>query len=283
MPEPIFRFAPSPNGDLHLGHALSAMLNHDMAQRVSGRFLVRIEDIDAARSRPSYAARILADLDWLGLKYEHPVRHQSEHIPEYRAALDHLTALGLTYPSFASRSEIRAAVADREPWPRDPDGAPVFPGLDRDLDPDLTKRRISAAEPHVLRLHMARAAALAGPLTWQETGAAQALVSADPSLWGDVILARRDAPASYHLAVVVDDAAQGVTDIVRGQDLFPATAVHRLLQQLLGLPEPRYHHHRLMLDEYGQKLSKSLKSKTLRVLQVAGATPSDIRRMAGLG
>jgi glutamyl-Q tRNA(Asp) synthetase len=288
MPEPVFRFAPSPNGDLHLGHALSAILNHDMARAAGGRFLVRIEDVDGARARPEFVDRILADLDWLGLAYERPVRRQSEHLSDYRAALDRLAAAGLVYPSFASRAAVAAEIArlEREtgrPAPRDPDGAPLFPGLDRDLPPDEAARRIAAGEPHALRLRMELAAARAGPLAWEETGAGPGgetgRVAADPRAWGDVVLSRKDAPASYHLAVVVDDAAQGVTDVVRGRDLFHATSVHRLLQALLGLPVPRWHHHRLVLDEAGRKLSKSAKSTSLRALRTAGATADDVRRM----
>jgi glutamyl-Q tRNA(Asp) synthetase len=287
--QPVFRFAPSPNGDLHLGHALSAMLNHDAARASGGRFLVRIEDIDGDRSRPEFVARILEDLRWLGLDFEVPVRRQSDHVAEYRAALDRLAAMGLVYPAFASRAEIRRAVAEREaatgrPHPRDPDGAPLDTGIDRARDPAEAARRIAAGEPHALRLKMDEAAARAGPLTWEESGdfGPTGLVPADPRAWGDVVLARKDAPASYHVAVVVDDAAQGVTDVIRGGDLFQATSVHRLLQALLGLPAPRYRHHRLVLGADGRKLSKSDGSTSLRSLRATGATPADIRRLVGL-
>lgn len=286
MPTPVFRFAPSPNGELHLGHALSAILNHDLARAAGGRFLVRIEDVDAARARPAFVAGILADLDWLGLAFERPPRFQSDHVADYRAAIDRLAAMGLVYPSFASRADVAAAVAEAEratgrPVPRDPDGAPLHPGLDRDLDPTDAARRVAAGEPHALRLRMAEAAALAGPLAWDEAGEGPGgetgTVAADPLAWGDVVLARKDAPASYHLAVVVDDAAQGVTDVVRGRDLFHATAVHRLLQTLIGLPAPRYRHHGLVLGPDGRKLSKSLKSEGLAALRAAGVTPADVR------
>ncbi|WP_075217317.1 tRNA glutamyl-Q(34) synthetase GluQRS [Mongoliimonas terrestris] len=291
----MFRFAPSPNGDLHLGHALSALLNAEAAAASGGRMRVRIEDIDGERSRPAFVARILEDLDWLGIAYERPVRRQSDHLASYQGALVHLAALGLTYPSFASRAAVRAATEAEaartgRPAPRDPDGAPLHPGLDRDLDPAAAAARIAAGEPHAMRLRMDRAVALAGPLSWRErdvdpdghpTGTVRR-VAADPAAWGDVVLARKDAPASYHLAVVVDDAAEGITEVIRGADLFHATAVHRLLQVLLGLPEPVYRHHRLILGEDGRKLSKSAGSAGLRALRAAGATPADIRRLVGL-
>ena len=285
---PVFRFAPSPNGYLHLGHALSALINADMARAAGGRLLLRIEDIDAARCRPEYEAAIYADLAWLGITWERPVRRQSEHYDDYRAALAKLDALGLIYPSFESRAEIAMMVAGRDAkgrWPRDPDGVPLYPGNAKAL-PQAERARRMASEPYALRLDMAAAVTRAGALTWQETGAGPAgetgSIAADPAIWGDVILARKDAPASYHLAVVVDDAAQGVTDVVRGADLFHATSVHRLLQALLGLPEPRYHHHRLILDADGKKLSKSTAATGLHELRAQGATAADIRRRVGL-
>jgi glutamyl-Q tRNA(Asp) synthetase len=288
MPPPVFRFAPSPNGYLHLGHALSALINADMAQAAGGRLLLRIEDIDASRCRPEFEKAIDEDLAWLGLKWERPVRRQSEHFDDYRAALAKLEAMGLIYPSFESRAEIAMMVAGREargPWPRDPDGAPLYPGAAKSL-PRAERQRRMASEPYALRLDMQAAQGRAGHLTWHETGAGSAgesgTVAADPAAWGDVVLARKDAPASYHLAVVVDDAAQAVTDVVRGRDLFHATGVHRLLQALLGLPSPRYCHHRLVLDADGNKLSKSTSATGLRELRAAGATPAEIRRLVGL-
>jgi glutamyl-Q tRNA(Asp) synthetase len=277
---PVFRFAPSPNGYLHLGHALSALLNADMARAAGGRLLLRIEDIDAARCRPEYEAAIYEDLAWLGIAWEEPVRRQSEHYDGYRAALASLEALGLVYPSFESRAEIAALVAAREPWPRDPDGAPLYPGDAKAMPAAERKRRMDAGEPYALRLDTPAAMARAGSLTWTETD--QGLVVADATAWGDVILARKDTPTSYHLAVVVDDAAQGVTDVVRGRDLFHATSVHRLLQTLLDLPGPRYRHHRLILDADGNKLSKSTAATGLRELRAQGVTPADIRRRVGL-
>ncbi|WP_181701257.1 tRNA glutamyl-Q(34) synthetase GluQRS [Chthonobacter albigriseus] len=291
MSRPVFRFAPSPNGDLHLGHALSAMLNAEAARTAGGRMLVRIEDIDLDRARPAFVQRILDDLDWLGIDYERPVRRQSEHLADYRAALDRLAGMGLTYPAFASRAEIRAAVASREAedgraWPRDPDGAPIYPGLDRDLPVETAATRIAAGEPHAIRLRMDAAVERTGPLSWTEEGEGPAgetgLVRGDPAAWGDVVLFRKDAPASYHLAVVVDDAAQGVSHVIRGRDLFHATAVHRLLQSLLDLPAPVYRHHRLILGPDGRKLSKSVASTSLRALRAEGATAEDIRRLVGL-
>ena len=285
MSTPVFRFAPSPNGYLHVGHALSALVNFEMARAAGGRFLLRIEDIDAARCRPQYEAAIYEDLAWLGLAWEEPVRRQSAHLDDYRAALTRLD--GLLYPSFESRGDIARLVAEREmhaPWPRDPDGAPLYPGDARSLSPAERRRRMAAGEPYALRLDMAAALARTGPLTWIETGdgSKTGSVTANPQMWGDVVLARKEMPTSYHLSVVVDDARQGVTHVVRGQDLFASTSVHRVLQALLGLPAPAYHHHRLILDADGQKLSKSTRATALRALREAGASAADIRRMVGL-
>jgi glutamyl-Q tRNA(Asp) synthetase len=288
---PVFRFAPSPNGYLHLGHALSALLNADMAKAAGGRLLLRIEDIDAARCRPEYEAAIYEDLAWLGIAWEEPVRRQSEHDADYRAALGKLDAMGLIYTSFESRAEIARLVAERETrgaWPRDPDGAPLYPGNAKTGSEAERAQRMAAGEPYALRLDMTAALARPGMtmLTWMETGAGPlgetGSVAADPAAWGDVILARKETPTSYHLAVVVDDAAQGVTEVVRGCDLFHATSVHRLLQALLGLPAPRYHHHRLILDAGGNKLSKSTLATGLRELRAQGATAADIRKAVGL-
>jgi len=289
MPPPAFRFAPSPNGYLHLGHALSALLNADMAKAVGGRLMLRIEDIDVARCRAEYEAAIYEDLAWLGLVWEQPVRRQSEHFADYRAALGKLDAMGLIYPSFESRTEITVLVEARKKhghWPYDPDGAPIYPGDAKSLSPFERARRMASGEPYALRLDVAAALARTGPLTWAETGAGPAgetgTVSANPAAWGDVILARKDAPASYHLAVTVDDSAQGVTDVVRGLDLFHASSIHRLLQALLGLPQPRYHHHRLILDAEGRKLSKSTQATGLRDLRVQGVRAAAIREIVGL-
>ena len=280
---PVFRFAPSPNGYLHLGHALSALINAEAASAAGGRLLLRIEDIDLARCRAEYEAAIYEDLAWLDIHWEQPVRRQSKHFADYRAALQRLEAMGLIYPSFESRAEIAALVMEREragAWPRDPDGAPLYPGAARDMAPAERARRIAAGEAYALRLNMAKALPRACAVSWQEAG--RGAIAADPAAWGDVVLARKDTPASYHLAVTVDDALQGVTDVVRGQDLFHATSVHRLLQSLLGLPEPRYRHHRLLLDAEGRKLSKSTAATALRTLRTQGLTPADIRGMVGL-
>jgi glutamyl-Q tRNA(Asp) synthetase len=285
----ILRFAPSPNGYLHLGHAYSALLNHDMARDLGGRLLLRIDDIDVARCRPEYEAAIYQDLAWLGISWGTSVRRQSEQFDDYRSALAKLEAQGLIYPSFESRSEIAALVAARERqghWPRDPDGVLLYPGDARQLPAAERERRRRAGEPYALRLALDAAIARAGVLTWTETGSGPqgqtGVVEAAPQMWGDVVLARKEVPASYHLAVAVDDARQGVTDVVRGQDLFWATGIHRLLQALLGLPQPVYHHHKLILDADGRKLSKSTQATSLHELRAAGATPADVRRMVGL-
>lgn len=277
----VFRFAPSPNGYLHLGHAFSALTNFAAAQAADGRFLLRIEDIDQTRSRPEYEAAIYEDLAWLGIRWEEPVRRQSEHMGDYAKALELLDKMGLVYAGFMSRAEIIAATA-APGWPHDPDGAPLYPGTERTETAETQARRRAEGAPYALRLNMERAIAMAahGARTWEEHG--EGTVATGPQRWGDVVVARRDIPTSYHLAVVVDDAAQGVSDVVRGRDLYEATGVHVLLQRLLGLPTPRYRHHRLIVDADGRKLAKSDGDTSLRSLRQAGATPADIRRMVGL-
>jgi glutamyl-Q tRNA(Asp) synthetase len=284
----IFRFAPSPNGYLHLGHAYSALLNAEMARECGGRLLLRMEDIDTTRCRPEYERAIYEDLEWLGVSWQAPVRRQSEHFDDYRAALTKLEKQGLIYSSFESRGEINALVAERErhgPWPRDPDGVPLYPGNARNLPAAERARRRRDGAPYALRLAMDAAVARAGVPTWAETGRGpkgeSGRIAAVPQIWGDVVLARKEAPTSYHLAVTIDDALTGVTDVVRGQDLFWSTGIHRLLQMLLGLPEPTFHHHRLILDAGGRKLSKSTLATSLRDLRAGGATPKDIRRIVG--
>ena len=272
---PVFRFAPSPNGHLHLGHALSALLNADMAKAAGGRLLLRIEDIDETRCRPEYEAAIYEDLAWLGIDWEQPVRRQSEHYEVYRAALARLDSLDLIHPSFESRAEIARAAAGT-----DPDGAPLYSGAAKGLSKAERERRVASGEPYALRLDMQAAVARAGALNWHEISEGE--VVAKPELWGDVILARKETPTSYHLSVAVDDAAQGVTDVVRGHDLFQATSVHRLLQALLGLAAPRYHHHRLILGAKDNKLSKSTSATGLRELRARGISPAEIRRLVGL-
>lgn len=287
---PTYRFAPSPNGYLHLGHALSACLNFDSARETEGRFLLRIEDIDQTRCRPEFETAIYEDLAWLGLKWEEPVRRQSEEFAAYRAALARLAEMGLVYPSFESRREIARLVAERErsgPWPRDPDGAPLYPGNASGMDAAEQIRRIASGAPYALRLDMTAAIARApASLTWVETGCGAhgetGIVAAEPAVWGDIVLARKETPTSYHLSVVVDDATQGATHVVRGQDLFAATGLHRLLQALLELPEPTYRHHRLILDADGRKLAKSTAATALRALRARGTSPAEVRRMVGL-
>lgn len=282
--QPVFRFAPSPNGLLHLGHAHSALLNFAMARHSGGRFLLRIEDIDPDRCRSEFEAAVYDDLHWLGLDWEVPVRRQSEHFGEYAAALAPLTAQGFTYPCFCSRSQIAAAVFGREDWPLDPDGAPHYPGTCRQLAPKIQHQRLGKGDAAAVRLDVGRAlATLPRLLEWTEEGAGRTRSEpARPERWGDVVLARKDVPTSYHLSVVCDDALQGVTHVVRGADLFEATAIHRLLQHLLGLPAPRYCHHALLLDGHGRKLSKSLASRSLASLRDAGVTPDHVREMAGV-
>jgi glutamyl-Q tRNA(Asp) synthetase len=289
MPPPVFRFAPSPNGHLHLGHAYSALLNFDLARENGGRFLLRIEDIDLTRCRPEFEAAIYEDLAWLGLEWEQPVRRQSAYFDEYRTALERFDAMRLTFPAFESRAEIAHMIADRdvrERWPRDPDGVPIYPGAARQMRHEDRLARMARGDAFAVRLDIERAMEWSEPLTWAETGSGpqreSGEIAADPAAWGDVIVGRKETPTSYHLAVVLDDALQGVTHVVRGQDLFWATSVHRLLQSLLDLPAPIYHHHRLMLDNEGRKLSKSTQATGLRELRMAGATPADIRRLIGL-
>jgi len=286
---PVFRFAPSPNGYLHLGHAYSALLNFDLARQAGGRLLLRIEDIDPARCTEEFEQAIYQDLAWLGIAWERPVRRQSEHLAAYRNALQRLAGLGLIYPSFESRAEIARLVAQREKngaWPRDPDGAPVYPGSAKLLSADARDRLARSGVPFALRLDMAEALARTGETGWTERGEGPGgetgHIAACPQGWGDVVLARKETPTSYHLSVVVDDALQGVSEVVRGADLFHATSLHRLLQHLLALPEPAYRHHRLIRDEEGHKLSKSTQSTGLRELRAGGASPADIRRLVGL-
>jgi glutamyl-Q tRNA(Asp) synthetase len=283
----VLRFAPSPNGALHLGHARSALIAFEMAKRLGGRFLLRIEDIDTARTREEFVTGIYEDLAWLGLTWETPVLRQSLHFADYIAAAEKLQTMGLLYPCFATRAEILAAA---RPDALDPDGAPIYPGICRNLDRSAIARRKSAGQPFTMRLDMERALRLlkdlgtADPLTFTElndNGRAER-IAADPARWGDVVIQRRDVPTSYHLSVVIDDARQGVTHVTRGRDLFAATDVHRLLQALLELPEPFYHHHQLIMDEQGRKLAKSDGDVGLRELRHRGITPADIRRLVGL-
>jgi glutamyl-Q tRNA(Asp) synthetase len=293
MTRPVFRFAPSPNGELHLGHALSALIGYEHAKAAGGRFLLRIEDIDAARNRLEHVAGIFEDLRWLGLEWEEPVLLQSTRMAAYRAATRRLEAQGLLYRCFATRTEIEAAAAGAATDPgTDPDGAPLYPGLWKGRSEHDIAETAAAGRPCALRLDMAAATrAAAGmlhgrPLDFVELGEgddrAPQTVEACPERWGDAVIVRKDIAASYHLAVVVDDAWQGVTHVTRGCDLLAATGLHRLLQVLLGLPAPVYRHHRLIVDAAGRKLSKSAHDTSLRSLRDGGATPGEIRRLAGL-
>lgn len=286
-PPAVFRFAPSPNGALHLGHALSALTAFAMARRINGRFLVRIEDIDTVRCRQEHIDNCLADLAWLGLTWEQPVLRQSEHFKDYAAAAGRLHDMGLLYPCFATRQEIADA---KIPDAVDPDGAPIYPGLHKSMTPDEARARIAAGQPYALRLDMELALREVrqrlGPrqLTFDEidtSGSAHTRVC-KPERWGDTIIIRKDTPASYHLAVIVDDARQGITHVTRGMDLFAATDLHRLLQVLLDLPAPVYHHHRLITGEDGRKLAKSAGDISLANLRQQGITPGQICDMVGL-
>ncbi len=269
----VTRFAPSPTGLLHLGHAFSALTGWRAAHETGGRFLLRIEDIDAGRCREEFVAAIRDDLSWLGLDWDGAVRRQSEHFDDYRAVLEALRALGVLYPCFCSRAEIaRAASAPQG------DTGRVYPGTCRHLGEAERAARIAGGEGYALRLDVALASLLAGALGWHEDGKGR--VAADPRSQGDVVLARKDVPTSYHLAVTVDDASQGVTLVTRGEDLFAATAIHRLLQALLGLPEPRYRHHPLMTDAKGRRLAKRDGALTLGGLREAGRSPGEILRDA---
>ncbi len=284
--QPVLRFAPSPNGELHLGHALSALTNWDMARRLGGRLLLRIEDIDLGRTRQPFVDQIFEDLEWLGITWEQPVRRQSQHFADYDAAAATLAAMGLLYPCFATRAEIEAHAT---PGAVDPDGAPLYPGLHRGLSRGEIAERRAAGERPAIRLDMAAALAAAtrrspGTLTFRAMDDDLHLTDqpAHPERWGDVVIQRKDVPTSYHLAVVVDDALQGVTHVVRGADLLAATDLHRLLQVLLRLPSPIYHHHRLLLGDDGRKLAKSRRDTSLRELRVQGHTADDVRRLIGL-
>lgn len=284
MPQPVFRFAPSPNGYLHLGHAYSALLNYDMARAANGRLLLRIEDIDPTRCRPEYEEAIRQDLEWLGILFERPVRRQSEYFSEYRAALEKLEQDGLLFTSYESRAEIAKLVAAQgADWPRDPEGTPLYPGGAREMSGAERMRRLEKGDPYALRLDLKAALKRVTPLHWTETGEGEPReIEAHPERWGDVVLGRKETPASYHLACVLDDAMQGVTHIVRGMDLYESTSIHRLLQEILGLPAPVYYHHKLILNAGGKKLAKRDPSTTLRDLRAQGWKVSDVRKRVGL-
>jgi glutamyl-Q tRNA(Asp) synthetase len=277
---PVFRFAPSPNGYLHLGHAYSALFNQRLAEETGGRLLLRIENIDPERSRLHFEAALEEDLSWLGLDWEKPPRRQSDHMSDYRAALEELTRRGLAYRCFCSRTEIAEASSRQSNRLRDPDGSPLYPGTCRYLTPEEQAFRVSTGARFSLRLDMAKALAeTAAPLSYREFHEFHEgkTVVAEPALWGDALIGRRDTPASYHIACTIDDHNQGVTDVARGVDLESATSLHRLLQALLGLTTPDYRHHRLVLDDQGRKLSKSQSATSLRELRAQGVAPEGLR------
>lgn len=293
MNQAVFRFAPSPNGRLHLGHAYSALLNQRLAREAGGKFLLRIEDTDLQRCTPVLEQRMLDDLNWLGIDWDEPPLRQSDNLENYSKFIEILEDSNLVYPAFMSRREVNEIVMVEESkgslWPRDPDGAVLYPDKDKNLDSAERQQRIDSSEPFAMRLNMVEAVKHVGKdIYWQEDGpfsdefGFNNNVKADPSIWGDVILSRKDTPASYHLASVVDDAMQGVTHVVRGRDLFWSTSVHRLLQELLGFSIPRYFHHELILDDDDQKLSKSRNDTSIAEIRAAGATKADIMKMVGL-
>jgi glutamyl-Q tRNA(Asp) synthetase len=278
-PSMVTRFAPSPTGYLHLGHVHSALFGWQAARQAGGRFLLRLEDIDRARCREEYAAAILADLTWLGLDWDGPVRRQSEHFDDYQEALDRLAALELLYPCFCTRRDIAAEVARAGAAPHSDIGMP-YPGTCRRLDRAAREEGRQSGRDYALRLDVARGLALTGPLDWIEEGIGPGRRHADPAPFGDVVLARKDVPASYHLAVTVDDALQGITLVTRGADLQAATHVHRLLQALLDLPTPRYRHHALLADAAGRRLSKRDGALAVRAMYERGTSAAEILALA---
>lgn len=287
-----FRFAPSPNGRLHLGHAYSALCNKQLAGQCGGALLLRMEDIDTARCTPQYEQLIIDDMAWLGISFDGTVRQQSAHFADYEAALERLHEMALVYPAFLTRRQIADAVdkaeSDGQSWPRDPDGAPLYPGAERHWTAAERASAIATEQPFAWRLDMEKALATAGTVpTWREDGAGPqgetGTIRADPARWGDVILARKDTPTSYHLSVTVDDALQSITDVVRGHDLFHATDVHVLLQTLLNLPQPRYHHHALLADDTGRKLSKSDSDTAIAALREEGLSAKQVIQMCKTG
>lgn len=272
----VTRFAPSPTGLLHLGHAFSALFAAEAAG-LQGRFLLRIDDIDQSRCRPEFEAALREDLAWLGLRWEEPVRRQSAHLADYQAAADRLIADGLLYPCFCTRKEIQAELAAMHAAPHGPDG-PLYPGTCRALSAAERRARLADDLPHGWRIDVAAALARTGPLSWHDRG--RGWQQADPAQLGDAVLVRKDAPASYHLSVVVDDAAQGVTLVTRGLDLFHATHLHRLLQALLALPVPDHHHHRLIADAAGVRLAKRTDAMAIRAYREQGLDPAAVRALA---
>lgn len=283
MSQPIFRFAPSPNGKLHLGHAYSALLNQKLAREAGGKLLLRIEDIDIARCTPELEAQMLDDLEWLGIEWDEEPMRQSDNFETYRKTLDKLLKYDMFYPAFMSRGEVNQIVSEAEKtgkiWPRDPDGTPHYPPHDKNMSKKQRSKMLASQSPNSYRLDMSQIVDTFTELfSWVEKGST---IFADPKAWGDVVFARADVPTSYHLSCVLDDDAQNITNIVRGKDLYYATAIHRVLQTVLDLKEPEYHHHKLILDKNGKKLSKSRKDTSLSDLRKLGKSPDDIKSLIG--
>lgn len=272
----ITRFAPSPTGPLHLGSAYSALFAERAAREAGGYFLIRIEDIDTTRCRPEHEAAILEDLAWLGLTWPEPVRRQSAHFERYEDCVHTLEEGGLAYPCFCTRADIRREIEDAPSAPHGPDG-PLYPGTCKGLSPAEASARIAAGESHAIRLDMEKAARIAGPLTF--TDRVRGKIDVRPETCGDIVVARKDTPTSYHVSVVIDDGLQGVSLVTRGEDLLHATHVQRILQSLFGLPEPEYHHHPLILDTDGKRLAKRDRSTSIRSLRDDGKSADDVRAM----
>lgn len=280
VPSVTTRFAPSPSGHLHLGHAYSAWFCEQAARDKGGKFLLRVEDIDSTRCRPQFAQDLMEDLEWLGLVWDDTPLYQSARSAAYQEALTRLDDMGVLYPCFCTRADIKTEIARSAAAPHGPDG-PLYPGLCRNLDTSIREERMSAGVPYALRLDIAKAKEIAGALTWQDLEKGE--ITARPEIFGDVVLARKDIRTSYHLAVTVDDAFQEITLVTRGEDLFEASHIHRLLQALLELPVPQWHHHRLLQDDAGKRLAKRHDALSLRELRTQGRTPADLRRLAGFG
>ena len=276
----VTRFAPSPSGYLHLGHAYAALFAFEAGRGSGGNFLLRLEDIDGQRCRTEFELAILEDLRWLGITWDHGIRKQSEHLATYARELQRLEAQGVLYPCFCSRKQIRVEIEHAGRAPHGPSGEALYPGVCRHLSEDERRDRIRRGEPYALRLDVEAALERTGPLCWHDCRAGW--IAAEPQTIGDVVLSRKDVPTSYHLAVTVDDHLQGVTLVTRGEDLFHATHVHRLLQALLGYRTPRYYHHNLVADSTGQRLAKRNRAVTLRHLRDCHRTPDDIWRLVGL-
>jgi glutamyl-Q tRNA(Asp) synthetase len=279
--ETVTRFAPSPTGRLHIGHAYSALFAYHEAVKNDGRFIMRIEDIDQGRCREEFIEGFYEDLDWLGIKWEKPVRRQSEHFDDYKKALEKLNEKELLYPCFCTRKEIHEEIARAGSAPHGPEGV-LYPGTCRDLSTAVRNERIASGQPYALRLNMNKAlASISGPLAWFDLDKGEQV--ATPEILGDVVLARKDVPASYHLCVTLDDHLQGITTVTRGEDLFYASHLHRLIQELLELDVPLWHHHKLLLDEEGKRFAKRNKSVTIQHLrEVEKKTVAEVMDMAGL-